>query len=428
MKATDIDVIADVVGQALTAHRQMLESLIETRTRESVTAGRAVEITRDAVTEAEDRLREFLKASTSDAVLTMQRAAADEVTRLQGLLLDRMKTADSLSNTLHQLQIDLRETGAQLKDGASAFDLAVQDGFKGTLQDWFKTFEGRPGGEGAPGGPGKEGPPGLSAYAVARSEGFEGSLADWLKSLHSTTPGGPGEPGKDGKPGDPGPAGPSAYELACTLHGFKGSLPEWLESLRGVSLPAEPGARGEPGDRGLTGDRGPQGHDGAGITCDAWAPGIHREGKTVAAYIGQYFRALRDTSDAPYGSADWERVGSAGFHLAEPYAEGRAYRSGDLFVRDFGLFLWTEEGAQLLVGRGPRGEEGKRGEAGRNGTNGRDGFSFEVMELRGSALAIVVRDSDQRLHETSVDFFPVFEKIAEAIEQRLIERLTPEGA
>lgn len=323
MNATDLDVIGDVLGQALAGHRKMLESLIEARTRESVTADRAVEITRSAVTEAEDRLREFLQASTSDAVLTMQRAAADEVTRLQALLLDRMKAADALTGTLQQLHADLREASAQLKDGASTYELAVQRGYAGTVDEWLKAQQGPPGG---------------------------------------------------------------------------------------------------PGDAGKPGDRGPAGADGAGITCEAWAPGIHREGKTVSAYIGQYFRALRDTSEAPYGSADWERVGSAGFHLAEPYAEGRTYRPGDLFVRDFGLFLWTEEGAQLLVGRGPRGEQGLRGLAGKDGKNGRDGFSFELVELRGSVLAIVVRDADQRLHETSVDFFPVFERIAEAIEERVVER------
>ena len=56
---------------------------------------------------------------------------------------------------------------------------------------------------------------GKSAYDLAVENGFKGSVKDYLRSLH----------GRDGK---------SAYELACQ-HGFKGSVKQWLRSLYGSS-------------------------------------------------------------------------------------------------------------------------------------------------------------------------------------------------
>ncbi|PJN40520.1 hypothetical protein CG747_12680 [Streptomyces sp. CB02959] len=63
-----------------------------------------------------------------------------------------------------------------------------------------------------PGPPGERGPAGASAYEVAVADGFSGTPADWLASLvgprGATGPQGPqgpaGAPGKDGAPGAPG--------------------------------------------------------------------------------------------------------------------------------------------------------------------------------------------------------------------------------
>lgn len=57
---------------------------------------------------------------------------------------------------------------------------------------------------------------GKSAYQVAVDEGFEGSIEEWMESLV-----GRGEPGK------------SAYEVAQDA-GYIGSIEEWLESLKGA--------------------------------------------------------------------------------------------------------------------------------------------------------------------------------------------------
>lgn len=58
---------------------------------------------------------------------------------------------------------------------------------------------------------------GHSAYQVALNEGFEGSPEEWFESLK----------------GDKGDTGDSAYEEALK-NGFEGSEAEWLESLNGL--------------------------------------------------------------------------------------------------------------------------------------------------------------------------------------------------
>lgn len=88
-------------------------------------------------------------------------------------------------------------------------------------------IQGPKGDKGDPGDPGDAGDPGASAYDVAVANGFVGSEAQWLASLV-----GEGDPGL------------SAYQVALA-NGFVGTQPEWLESLAGE--PGEKGDPGDPG-------------------------------------------------------------------------------------------------------------------------------------------------------------------------------------
>ncbi len=91
--------------------------------------------------------------------------------------------------------------GSKGSSGKSAYELAKEAGFEGSVEEWLKTLQGKDG---------------KSAYEEAKAKGFEGSEEDWLKILK-------GEDGKDGK---------SAYELAKDA-GFKGTEEEWLKILKG---------------------------------------------------------------------------------------------------------------------------------------------------------------------------------------------------
>ena len=86
--------------------------------------------------------------------------------------------------------------------GKSAYDIAVEEGFEGTVEEWLASLKGADG---------------KSAFQIAQDKGYQGTEAEWLESLVGAT-------GENGK---------SAYELACEYEGFKGTVEEWLESLYG---------------------------------------------------------------------------------------------------------------------------------------------------------------------------------------------------
>ena len=78
---------------------------------------------------------------------------------------------------------------------------------------------------------GKDGENGLSAYELAVQNGFTGTLTEWLNSLKGAD-GKDGINGKDGANGKDGENGLSAYEIALK-NGFVGTESEWLDSLKG---------------------------------------------------------------------------------------------------------------------------------------------------------------------------------------------------
>ena len=79
---------------------------------------------------------------------------------------------------------------------------------------------------------GVNGKDGLSAYEIAKENGFVGTVSDWLESLKGADglPGKDGINGTDGKDGVDGQNGLSAYEVAVE-NGFTGSEEEWLQSI-----------------------------------------------------------------------------------------------------------------------------------------------------------------------------------------------------
>lgn len=70
--------------------------------------------------------------------------------------------------------------------------------------------------------------PGASAYDVAVKNGFTGTETEWLASLK----------GADGANGEYAGRGESAYEIAVA-NGFSGTQAEWLASLKGASSSGE---------------------------------------------------------------------------------------------------------------------------------------------------------------------------------------------
>lgn len=110
--------------------------------------------------------------------------------------------------------------------GFSAYEVAVQEGFEGTEEEWLASLVG---------------PAGESAYQLAVDQGYEGTLPEWLASLHGADGDSAYEVAvQEGFVGTKaqwlaslvGPQGLSAYQVAV-VEGFEGSVSDWLASLVG---------------------------------------------------------------------------------------------------------------------------------------------------------------------------------------------------
>jgi hypothetical protein len=110
------------------------------------------------------------------------------------------------------------------RDGLSAYQVAVKDGFVGSEQEWLDSLRAQ--------GGGSNGQNGLSAYQVAVQNGFSGTEQEWLDSLRAQ---GGGSNGQNGL---------SAYQVAVQ-NGFSGTEQEWLGALKG-----------DKGDKGADGAAG----------------------------------------------------------------------------------------------------------------------------------------------------------------------------
>lgn len=111
-----------------------------------------------------------------------------------------------------------------------------------------------------PPAPGKDG---KSAYEIAVENGYLGTQAQWLESLRGEQgPAGPqGPKGEKGDTGEQGPQGPQGATGAQGQKGEKGDTgPQGPQGIQGEQGPQ--GIQGIRGEQGATGPEGPQGQKG----------------------------------------------------------------------------------------------------------------------------------------------------------------------
>lgn len=142
----------------------------------------------------------------------------------------------------------------------SAYDLWLQDGNEGTVQDFLDSLVGKKGSDGYVGysGPLKPASPGKSAYQIWLDAGNAGSVDVFLASLTGTD----GVDGLDGL---------SAYQLWVSL-GNTGTEAQFLESLKGADGICSAGSDGLQGPAGADGAQGPQGVQGPAGPAGATGP------------------------------------------------------------------------------------------------------------------------------------------------------------
>ena len=195
-------------------------------------------------------------------------------------------------------------TEQQLVDikGDSAYKVALDNGFRGSQEEWLKSLKGEPGEPGKQGEPGKDGvdiTEGGSAYEIAQAHGFEGTREEWLESLK----GEPGEPGKQGEKGEPGEDGfgvdgASAYEIALE-NGFVGNTQDFLDSL--VGEPGRDGMDGVDGDSAyeVALGNGFEGSEEEWLETLKGEPGIDGKDFKFSDFTSEQLKALKgDKGDA----------------------------------------------------------------------------------------------------------------------------------
>ena len=152
------------------------------------------------------------------------------------------------------------DTGA---NGQSAYELAVQNGFSGTLSQWLTSLIGPKGDTGTAGingvngTNGTNGVDGKSAYELAVQNGFVGTEQQWLVSLIGAT-GATGATGQTGATGPQGPTGATGPKGDTGATGATG--PQGPTGPTGATGPQGP--TGPKGDTGATGATGPTGANG----------------------------------------------------------------------------------------------------------------------------------------------------------------------
>lgn len=158
---------------------------------------------------------------------------------------------------------ELWEQGLAKKgDGLSleGYDISLMSGEKKLSTVTIPAVGGEDGKQGPPGPEGPAGPAGkdgLSAYQIAVQNGFKGTETEWLASLQGPA----GTPGKDGADGAPGPMGAQGPAGETGPVGPAG--PQGEPGKDGAPGPAGPaGEKGEQGEQGPQGPQGPKGDTG----------------------------------------------------------------------------------------------------------------------------------------------------------------------
>lgn len=139
-------------------------------------------------------------------------------------------------------------------DGKTAYDLAVEKGYKGTLDEWLESLKGSNGSDGQDGSNGK------SAYELAVEKGYSGTIEEWLESLNGTD-GKDGSDGSDGSDGENGKDGITPI-LGVDSEGYwtidMGNGVQRLKDANGEDVKAI----GQDGTDGKDGQNGQDGKDG----------------------------------------------------------------------------------------------------------------------------------------------------------------------
>ena len=171
-------------------------------------------------------------------------------------------------------------------NGKSAYELAQDNGYTGSISEWLLSLVGNDG---------------LSAYELAQANGFGGSLSEWLDSLV----------GANGK---------SAYQIYCDNHADPDlSEADWLASLQGTN--------------GTDGTNGTNGKSAYEIYCDNNPGTTLTEPEWLLSLVGQ------DGQNGTNGTNGTSLTVGNSSGAAPASTDG--YQVGDSFLDTSSWNLWV---------------------------------------------------------------------------------------
>ena len=156
-----------------------------------------------------------------------------------------------------ELNFSVLNIGSISESGKSAFDIAVENGFVGTLPEWLESLKGIDGQDGEQGERGEKGENGEKGEPFL----FEDFTPEQLLSLKGEK-GDKGDIGERGIQGEKGDVGERGLQGIQGLKGDKGE--QGLQGMQG--LKGDKGDTGANGAQGLKGDKGDKGEAGTNGT------------------------------------------------------------------------------------------------------------------------------------------------------------------
>ena len=169
------------------------------------------------------------------------------------------------------------------------------------------------------------------------------------------------------------------------------------------------GDKGDGGEKGESGEKGETGETGIGYNTKEWSKGIYRKDQIVQHFIGQQFRALKDTDKEPSNGEDWERIGSNGFRWTGVKSDKAKYEDGDLFIDSGTTFLVVDGKAKMFAQRGRDGKDGV------NAKDGKDAREFVHVKWHSKGISFVYDDGE--IIEADVDGLNEIQKRLTFIEE-----------
>ena len=169
------------------------------------------------------------------------------------------------------------------------------------------------------------------------------------------------------------------------------------------------GDKGDGGEQGEKGAQGEQGETGIGVNTKEWSKGIYRKDQIVQHFIGQQFKALKDTDKEPSNGEDWERIGTNGFRWTGVKSDKAKYEDGDLFIDSGTTFLMVDGKAKMFAQRGKNAVDGK------DGVDGKAAREFVHVKWHSDGISFVYDDGE--IVEADVDGLNEIQKRMTFIEE-----------